>query len=64
MFIVRPINQLSGMYSKIIQANAAAKRVFEIIDKKTETKELDVFLKTASGFGGCNTAVIFRGIAD
>jgi len=34
------------------------------IIKKTETKELDVFLKTASGFGGCNTAVIFRGIAD
>ncbi len=32
--------------------------------EKTETRELQVFLKTASGFGGCNTAVIFRNIAD
>lgn len=32
--------------------------------KKTETKKIQVFLKTASGFGGCNTAVIFRKIAD
>ncbi len=28
--------------------------------KKTESKELNIFLKTASGFGGCNTAVIFK----
>lgn len=28
--------------------------------QKTETKQLNVFLKTASGFGGCNTAVIFQ----
>ena len=34
------------------------------IIEKTESKELHVFLKTASGFGGCNTAVIFRNIAD
>lgn len=27
---------------------------------KTETKEMRTFLKTASGFGGCNTAVIFQ----
>ena len=32
--------------------------------EKTETKKIRVFLKTASGFGGCNTAVIFRKIAD
>jgi 3-oxoacyl-[acyl-carrier-protein] synthase-1 len=28
--------------------------------KKTEKKELNIFLKTASGFGGCNTSVIFK----
>ena len=27
---------------------------------KTTTKELRIFLKTASGFGGCNTAALFR----
>lgn len=27
---------------------------------KTTPKKLDVFLKTASGFGGCNTAVLFQ----
>jgi len=32
--------------------------------EKTEIKDLKVFLKTASGFGGCNTAVIFRKIGD
>ena len=28
--------------------------------KNNITKKLDIFLKTASGFGGCNTAVIFK----
>ncbi|TYA52338.1 beta-ketoacyl-[acyl-carrier-protein] synthase family protein [Formosa maritima] len=28
--------------------------------KKTTSKELNTFLKTASGFGGCNTAIIFK----
>ncbi len=28
--------------------------------KKTTQKELHIFLKTASGFGGCNTAVILK----
>lgn len=32
------------------------------IIQKTENKELNCFLKTASGFGGCNTAVIFEKI--
>jgi 3-oxoacyl-[acyl-carrier-protein] synthase-1 len=32
--------------------------------KKTEKKELNIFLKTASGFGGCNTAVIFKKSID
>jgi len=30
------------------------------IIKKTKEKELTVFLKTASGFGGCNTVAIFK----
>ena len=27
---------------------------------KTTSKKLNIFLKTASGFGGCNTAIIFK----
>ena len=36
--------------------------VSQAINVITETtqKELNIFLKTASGFGGCNTAAIFR----
>lgn len=30
------------------------------IIEKTEYKHLNIFLKTASGFGGCNTAVVFK----
>ena len=30
------------------------------IIKNTQEKEIHTFLKTASGFGGCNTAVIFK----
>lgn len=32
--------------------------------KKTTSKELNTFLKTASGFGGCNTAIIFKKITN
>ncbi|MDX6181040.1 beta-ketoacyl synthase N-terminal-like domain-containing protein [Flavobacterium sp. Fl-77] len=28
--------------------------------RKNENKNIDLFLKTASGFGGCNTAVVFE----
>lgn len=34
------------------------------IIKEPINKELNVFLKTASGFGGCNTAVIFKKATD
>ncbi|PHS67656.1 MAG: beta-ketoacyl synthase [Flavobacterium sp.] len=34
------------------------------IIETTTNKELNVFLKTASGFGGCNTAVIFKKATD
>ncbi len=32
--------------------------------EKMEQKEINMFLKTASGFGGCNTAVIFKKIVN
>ncbi|MEO9076471.1 MAG: beta-ketoacyl synthase N-terminal-like domain-containing protein [Gelidibacter sp.] len=32
--------------------------------KKTTTKELNTFLKIASGFGGCNTAILFKKITN
>ena len=31
--------------------------------KKTTEKGLNIFLKTASGFGGCNSAVIFKKVS-
>lgn len=34
------------------------------IIEKTEEKEIKTFLKTASGFGGCNTSVIFQKVGD
>ena len=36
MFIIRPIVQLSGMFSKVIQSNAAADRIFELMDRKQD----------------------------
>ncbi len=39
LFIIRPIVQLSGMYSKIIQSNAAAERIFELMDRKPDIHE-------------------------
>jgi 3-oxoacyl-[acyl-carrier-protein] synthase I len=34
------------------------------IIQKNQDKNIDYFLKTASGFGGCNTAVIFKKIKE
>ncbi len=31
---------------------------------RTAPKELDIFIKTASGFGGCNTAAVFRKVKE
>ncbi len=36
LFIIRPIIQLSSMYSKILQASAAGTRIFEIMDADQE----------------------------
>ena len=30
---------------------------------ETQQKELNIFLKTASGFGGCNTAILFKKVS-
>ncbi len=34
------------------------------IIKHNECKELNIFLKTASGFGGCNSTVIFKKVSS
>lgn len=51
-------NQLIA--SKGYSENGVSQSI-NIIDKNSE-KEITYFLKTASGFGGCNTAVIFEKI--
>ena len=51
-------NQLIA--SKGYSENGVSQSI-NIIDKNAE-KEITYFLKTASGFGGCNTAVIFEKI--
>lgn len=51
-------NQLIA--SKGYSENGVSQNI-NIIDKNAE-KEITYFLKTASGFGGCNTAVIFEKI--
>ncbi len=39
LFIIRPVIQLSGMYSKYQTARAAGERVFEIIDLKSDSAD-------------------------
>ncbi|TGN20370.1 ABC transporter ATP-binding protein [Leptospira idonii] len=39
LFLLRPLTQLSQMVGKITQANAAGKRIFEIIDRDSEVEE-------------------------
>jgi 3-oxoacyl-[acyl-carrier-protein] synthase-1 len=51
-------NQLIA--SKGFNENGVSQNI-NIIDNNSE-KEITYFLKTASGFGGCNTAVIFEKI--
>jgi ATP-binding cassette subfamily B protein/subfamily B ATP-binding cassette protein MsbA len=36
LFIIRPIIQLSGMFGKIAQAEAAGERIFELLDSKPD----------------------------
>ncbi len=54
------IHQNTLFATKGFQKLGVSKRINVI--KETTAKELTTFLKTASGFGGCNTAVIFQGV--
>ncbi|GBF51286.1 ABC transporter permease/ATP-binding protein [Leptospira ryugenii] len=39
LFLLRPLTQLSQMVGKITQANAAGKRIFELIDRESDIEE-------------------------
>src|SRR5690554_5441180 len=65
------LETIIGMYS-LYNNTLYASKGFETLGvsqpihviKKTTSKELNTFLKTASGFGGCNTAIIFKKITN
>ncbi|MCJ7465297.1 MAG: beta-ketoacyl synthase [Maribacter sp.] len=54
------LHQNTLFATKGFQKLGVSKRINVI--KETTTRELNTFLKTASGFGGCNTAVIFQSV--
>lgn len=61
------LETIVGMHSLRMNTLFASKGFIELgvsmplnIIEKTTKKNMDTFLKTASGFGGCNTAVIFQ----
>lgn len=47
------------LYTSLGFEELGVSRPIQVITKNTP-KKLDLFLKTASGFGGCNTAAVFR----
>lgn len=49
------------LYTSLGFDELGVSRIVNVI-KKSKNKNLNTFLKTASGFGGCNTAVIFKKI--
>lgn len=49
------------LYKSLGFESLGVSKVINVI-KETTSKNLQTFLKTASGFGGCNTAVIFQKI--
>ncbi|CAM1348405.1 beta-ketoacyl synthase N-terminal-like domain-containing protein [Tenacibaculum insulae] len=49
------------LYTSLGMDELGVSASLNIIQKK-EKKEINTFLKTASGFGGCNTAVLFKKI--
>lgn len=51
--------QNNTLYTSLGFSEPGVSKPLNIITKTT-SKKLDVFLKTASGFGGCNTAVLFQ----
>ena len=62
---IEKISSIIGQnqYSNLIYAGRSGvgktANLYGIIQKKKKT-EINTFLKTASGFGGCNTAVLFK----
>lgn len=62
--LLETIVGMHSMYNNTLYASLGfeALGVSEPINiiTKTKTQKLNIFLKTASGFGGCNTAVIFK----
>ncbi len=61
------LETIIGMHSLHQNTLFASKGFLELgvsrplnVIKKTKEKQIKTFLKTASGFGGCNTAVIFQ----
>lgn len=47
------------LYTSLGFDELGVSRPINVITKNT-SKKLDIFLKTASGFGGCNTAAVFK----
>ncbi len=58
---IHSLNQNTLFASKGLQELGVSKPLNVI--NATAHQEIDTFLKTASGFGGCNTAVIFQKVA-
>ncbi|MGI9551885.1 MAG: beta-ketoacyl-[acyl-carrier-protein] synthase family protein [Aurantibacter sp.] len=65
------LETIIGMHSLYQNALFASKGFQELgvsqalnIIKKTSSQQINTFLKTSSGFGGSNTAVVFQKVAD
>ncbi len=56
------LNQ-NTLYASLGFQELGVSEPLNIIEKTTQ-KEINIFLKTASGFGGCNTATIFQKVSD
>lgn len=55
--------QENRLYASAGYKESGVSREINVI-RAAENRPLDTFLKTASGFGGCNTAVVFTKIKD
>ena len=63
--LLEAIIGMHSMYRNILFESKGFEEIgvsqpINVIDETQKQKDLSIFLKTASGFGGCNTAVIFR----
>jgi len=55
--------QQNTLYASLGFQELGVSEPLNIIEKTTQ-KEINIFLKTASGFGGCNTAAIFKKVSE